>query len=214
MANFASDAYETTVQEEWEKVLPRLDLQQNSVDFLTCCQEVINVITNYLWFRKSDLLRKRVTATLEVGSNTIYMPEEFIAIETEPVAVIQYNPAKHKKLVNYPENKRGSRVEDIENADELAYFELVDTAVTFYPYPNVQSDIIIDIFAKPEKLTSFESIIPWNGTFTDIIIDNAIKISNYGMSILQDQTFLSSITLMLERIINMRTKKTIYFRMV
>ena len=48
----------------------------------------------------------------------------------------------------------------------------------------------------------------------DIIIDNAVKISNLGMSILQDQTFVTSITLMLERIINMRTKKTIYFRTV
>ena len=214
MATFASDAYESTVLTEWEKVLPRLDLQQNSVDFLTCCQEVINVITNYLWFRKSDLLRKRMTATLEVGSNTIYLPEEFIAIETEPVAVIQYNPAKHKKLTNLPENQRGSRIEDIANASELQYFDLVDTAITFYPYPDTISDITIDIFVKPEKLTSFESVLPWNGVFNDIIVDNAVKISNYGMSILQDQTFLSSITLMLERIINMRTKKTIYFRTV
>ena len=94
---FASDAYESTLLTEWEKVLPRLDLQQNSVDFLTSCQEVINIITNYLWFRKSDLLRKRLTATLEVGSNTVYLPEEFIAIETEPVAAIKYEPTKYKK---------------------------------------------------------------------------------------------------------------------
>lgn len=211
---FASDAYESTVREEWEKNLPRLDLQQNSVDFLTCCQEVINIITNYLWFRKSDLLRKRITATLEVGSNTIYLPEEFIAIETEPVAIIQYTPAKHKKLANLPMNVRGSRIEDLENESELEFFELVDTAVTFYPYPDVVSDIIMDIFVKPEKLTSFESVLPWNGLFNDIITDNAIKISNYGMTLLQDQTFIASITLMLERIVNMRTRKTIKFRTV
>lgn len=211
---FASDAYESTLLTEWEKVLPRLDLQQNSVDFLTCCQEVINVITNYLWFRKSDLLRKRLTATLEVGSNTVYLPEEFIAIETEPVAAIQYDPVKYKKLANLPESKRATRIEDPENSAELEYFELVDTLISFFPYPDVAADITIDIFAKPEKLTSFDSTLPWNGVFNDIIIDNAIKISNFGMSILQDQTFLSSITLMLDRIINMRTKKTIYFRMV
>lgn len=211
---FASDAYESTLLTEWEKVLPRLDLQQNSVDFLTSCQEVINIITNYLWFRKSDLLRKRLTATLEVGSNTVYLPEEFIAIETEPVAAIKYEPTKYKKLANLPENKRATRIEDSNETAELEYFELVDTAVTFFPYPDVEADITIDIYAKPEKLTSFDSTLPWNGIFNDIIIDNAVKISNFGMSILQDQTFVTSITLMLERIVNMRTKKTVYFRMV
>lgn len=205
----AEDTYNNTVLAMWEKLLPRLDLQQNSVDFLTSCSSVIDIITNYLWLRKSDLLRSTYTVNVYTGNNSFCLPDGFIAVETEPVITVTSTSQK-VKLVNLPEEKRHTFTE----TGIPEFYELIGNQI--YLYPSVSEDITcsVDLFVKPDTLTSFDSLLPFNGVFDSIIADSALRLSNVGMSLLSDQAFQTSIHVVVDRTINMRTKKTITFRMV
>ena len=209
----AQDTYENTVLAMWEKLLPRLDLQQNSVDFLTSCSSVVNIITNYLWLRKSDLLRETVSTQIFAESNQITLPDGFLALDIEPTLEV-ISTGVRTRLTNLPEERRYSDITDVANANTPQYFDLVGKQINVYPFPDEDVIVYTSIFKRPDVLTRFDSLLPFDGLFDDIIADAAFKMSNVGYMILQDASFISTIQTMVDRIINMRTKKTIAFRMV
>jgi hypothetical protein len=54
--------------------------------------------------------------------------------------------------------------------------------------------------------------LPFNGLFNQLIGDNAVNITNVGLRIMSDSTFIASIHEKVDKMLNQRNKKTIYFR--
>lgn len=202
-----SSIYTTTVQSLWEKLVPRLDLGRYSVSFLDSCQEIIELISDHLWFRKSDLLITEYTYLLPQGSSVINLPPEFMAL--------QYYPYLHDIQTTETiilSNIHESRTHDYLGQDRTKYYELMSTGLNIYPPTNKEYEFFVRAYAKPTPLASMSDTLPFNGLFNLLIGDYAVKVSNVGLDILSDPAFVTSLNEKVDKLINLRNTKNIYWK--
>lgn len=202
-----ANQFNYSVQTLWEKLVPRLDLSRQSVSFMDSCQEVIEIITERLWFRRSDMLREDVSYSLSISDNEAFLPAEFLAIAAEPFVLDVNNHVT--LLTNLHESKR---YDYINETGAPKFYTLYNTTVTIYPTTAATTTLIIPCYLKPSPLVSMADLLPFNGVFNQLIGDSAVKISNVGLGLLADGTFVASLQEKIDKMINMRNKKTIYFR--
>ena len=120
--------YNVTVQDLWEKLVPRLDLGRYSVGFLDSCQEVIELITERLWFRKSDLLINEYQYEVVAGTSSINLPPEFLALQYFPYL---QDPSNNEVIIL--SNIHESRTHDYLGEDRTKYYELLGTELRLFP---------------------------------------------------------------------------------
>lgn len=196
-----------TPQSLWEKLVPRLDLGRYSVNFLDSCQEVIELITERLWFRKSDLLIQEFVYTIPQGTSTVQMPSEFLAMQYYPY--LQNTDTNEVIILS---NIHESRVHDYLGQDRTKYYELLNTNINIYPPTNREYDFKIRVYAKPTALTTMTDSMPFNGLFNQLIGDYAVRISNVGLGLLADATFVTALNEKVDKMINLRNTKNIYWK--
>jgi hypothetical protein len=195
-----------TLLELWESVLPRLDLARNSVDFLTSCQEVINIIVDQLWVRNSDFLKTTVDFTIDGTTTAVSLPPDYLGMDYFPYLIDVDNNVMLMANIN-----KNDKYNYIGITDKPKYFDLSGFTLTVYPTPDTTYTLRLDYYAEPAALNDFSSLLPFGGFFNDIIADNAVKISNLGYSILADQTFIGSIVQKVDRTVSKRVQRDIYF---
>lgn len=206
-ANAGASQYNYPVETLWEKLIPRLDLTRNSVNFVDSCQEVIELITERLWFRKSNILRQDVSFTVTQSENELILPSEFLAIAAEPFIIDSNNKAR--LLTNIHETRRYDYIGQ-ESTPRYYYFNL-DT-VTLYPASDNTYTVYIPCYIKPTPLVSISDTLPFLGIFNQLIGDSAVKISNIGLGILSDPTFVAALYEKVDKMVNLRNNKNIYFQ--
>lgn len=202
-----TNQYTTTVQTLWEKLVPRLDLVRQSVGFLESCQEVIDLISERLWFRKSDLLIDEYQYALNAGDDFVDLPPEFLAMQYYP-----YLEDATSGEVLILSNIHESRVRDYLNEDRTKYYELLGNRLKLYPPINKDYNLYIRVYTKPMPLMSMADELPFNSLFNQLIGDYAIKISNVGLEILADPTFIAALQEKVDKMANLRNTKNIYWK--
>lgn len=206
-ANAGASPYNYPVEILWERLIPRLDLVRNSVNFVDSCQEVIELITERLWFRKSDILRQDITFTVTQSEDELILPAEFLAIAAEPFLIDSNNKAR--LLTNIHETRRYDYLGQ-EAQPRFYYFNL--STVTIFPAANKTYTVHIPCHIKPAPLTSISDTLPFQGIFNQLIGDSAVKISNVGLGLLSDPTFVASLYEKVDKMVNLRNNKNIYFQ--
>lgn len=203
----ATNQYSATVQELWEKLVPRLDLTRQSVGFLESCQEVIDLICERLWFRKSDLLINEYGYDLSAGDDFVDLPPEFLAMQYYP-----YLKDGSSDEVIILSNIHESRTHDYIGEDRTKYYELLGNKINLYPAINKDYTLFVKVYTKPLPLSSMDDELPFNGLFNQLIGDYAIKISNLGLELLADGTFVAALQEKIDKMVNLRNTKNIYWK--
>lgn len=202
-----SSQYNVTVQDVWEKLVPRLDLGRYSVGFLDSCQEIIELVTERLWFRKSDLLITEYQYSIDAGVDSIDLPPEFLAINYYPYL---QDPTTNETIVL--SNIHESRTHDYLGQDRTKYYELLGTQIKLYPPSNKAYYLYLRVYSKPSPLVSITDVLPFSGLFNQLIGDYAVRVSNVGLGLLADQTFTAALQEKVDKMINLRNPKNIYWK--
>lgn len=199
--------YAGSVQDLWEKLIPRLNLGQYSVGFLDSCQEVMELVTERLWFRKSDLLIAEYSYTLPQGSSTVALPPEFLAMQYYPY--LQNTDTDEVVILS---NIHESRKLDYLGEDRTRYYELANTNINIFPPTDREYTLMVKVYSKPPPLVSMTDTMPFNGLFSQLIGDYAVRISNVGLGLLADPTFTAALSEKLDKMMNLRNTKNIYWK--
>lgn len=195
-----------TVADLFARVSGRFDKEPPVQGFLDAVGHVVKHIDTRLFRYGSDLLHRDVRMTFGAGAATRQLPSGFMGLVTDPVMV-----DSTEKTVNIltllPPSKRWQFFDN----DTPKHFDLRDTRLHLFPTPDEEVTVCFVAMTR-NTIESVNEEIPYNGLFSDLIAELALKFSNNPTMAATDPTIQYLIASEMDAIVQRRKRKDIHFK--
>jgi len=160
-----------TAGELFHLLLPRISKMPAGDEFLNGLNNAILVITRRLLYRKSSLIKSGFRGSVRANTSGISLPDGYLGFCPDAPPTIA-----GKTLLPLPPFKYGS----YSAAGSPEYYDTRSGRINLYPTPADAIVITALYFQKPDRLTSPDDELPWEGIIDDLIGEAVIAISRTG----------------------------------